>query len=140
MNRNTSTILGVLVSPLALFIVPITMGIQTTDFDWQKAITDYLTFIYPIALGGVVLVGMPAYLLLRHFGHANYITLVSAGGLGGAAFGALATPVIYSMLFYAGCGLVVASIFWFLVVHQPNKAKSSNKSFNPDGSNNVPPG
>jgi hypothetical protein len=100
--------------------MPLAIGIQTTDFDWYKAITDYLTFIYPVALGGVVIIGMPVYLLLRHFGCANYITLASAGAIGGAAFGSLATPVFYSMLFYAGCGLVVASFFWLLVVHLPN--------------------
>lgn len=123
MNRNISVVIGVFVSPLALFLVPIAFGIQTAHFDWQKTISDYFRFVYPVALGGVVLVGMPAYLLLRRFGYANYIMLASAGALGGAAFGSLATPVLYSMLFYGGCGLVVSSFFWLLVVRLPSDIK-----------------
>lgn len=119
MNRIVTILPGVIASPAALILVPIAFNIQNPDADWLNLVVDYFTYIYPIALGGVVLLGLPAYLLLHHFGYANYITLASAGTLGGAAFGSLATPIFLSMLFYAVCGLVVASIFWMLVVHLP---------------------
>ena len=119
MGRTISILLGITLSPIALIFVPIAFGISNQDLDWQSLIVDYFKYIYPIALGGVVTVGIPAYLLLRHYGYANYITLVSVGTLSGAAFGSLATPLYLSMLFYAGCGLVVASIFWLLVVQIP---------------------
>lgn len=101
MSRNISIVLGFFISPLALLLVPVIFGIQATDSDWHKAITDYSKSIYPVALGGVLLVGLPVYFLFRCFGYANYITLVSAGAIGGAAFGALARPLSYSILFYA---------------------------------------
>lgn len=120
MDTKYSVLIGVIASPVALILVPIAFGIQNPESNWQGIIADYFMYIYPIAFGGVVFVGLPAYFILRHFGYANYISLATAGLLGGAAFGSLAMPLFPSMLFYAGCGLVVASCFWLLVVRLPN--------------------
>lgn len=120
MGTKYSALIGVIASPAALILVPIAFGIQNPEFNWQRIIANYFMYVYPIAFGGVVFVGLPAYFILRHFGYANYITLATAGLLGGAAFGSLAKPLFLSMLFYGGCGLVVASCFWLLVVRLPN--------------------
>ena len=137
---------GAIMSPVILLFIRIISGLfytppnwalkyqESIGFvytpNWTKAFTDFFIYIYPISFIGVVIYGIPVYLLLRYFNYDNYFAIAILGFAGGAAFGALAAPIIYSMLFYGGCGFAVASSFWFFSVYAPSRLfniTSSNK-------------
>ena len=86
---------------------------------WAGIISSFFIYIYPVSVIGVLLIGIPAYLILKRYGYANYYSLAGLGALGGVAFGALATPIISSILLFAGCGLLVSSGFWLFSIYLP---------------------
>ena len=142
MREIVKLVIGSALSPLILliFVVIGELSYKAPDWavdhgpNWTSTFSNFFRFVYPVSFVGVVAFGIPCYLLLRYFGHANYFALAGSGLVAGSALGALSAPILGSMLFYGGCGLLVATGFWFLSVYTPSKLenyKSPNKKMQP---------
>ena len=119
--------IGILLTPLTLLIALVLSGLIDTTINWSDLFRDFFVYIYPISLIGVIIFGIPCSLILKYFGHLNYITLASAGFIGGAVVGAQATPIIGSMLLYGSCGILSASGYWFFIIYAPTKISIKKK-------------
>ncbi len=128
MKMSSKIIVSTLLSPLTLLAMSILGGLTADITNWSNLFTNFFMYVYPVGLIVVILFGIPSYFILKHFGYLNYIILASLGFLGGAAFGTLATPILYSMLFYGWCGFLVSSGFWlFLYTFKVFNEQSTNE-------------
>ena len=117
-------IIGSILSPLTLLFVLVANRLMDDSLNWTNAYVNFFKYVYPIGVLGVVVFGVPLFLLLRHFGYDNYVNLSGVGLVGGAVVGATATPILYSVLLYGGSGFLVASGFWLFVVFSFTKNKT----------------
>lgn len=129
MNELKRLFIGTLLSPFMFMPVLIINNLlykppdwaPNYDPGWSEMLLNFFRFIYPVSFIGLLVFGVPCYLILKRYGYANYFSLAGIGFLGGAAPGILATPVATSMLFYGGCGLIVSSGFCLFALYIPLK-------------------
>ena len=129
MNEFIKIFIGTILSPFMFMPVLIINNLlykppdwaPNYDPGWGEMFSNFFMYIYPVSFIGLLVFGIPCYLVLKRYGHANYLTLAGIGFLGGAALGMLATPIIASMLLYGGCGLLVSSGFWLFILYLPSK-------------------
>ena len=121
MKNEYMFVIGILLTPLTLLIILVFGGLIDATTSWIELFRDFFFYIYPISLIGVILYGIPCCLILKYFGYLNYITLASAGFMGGAAIGTQATPIMGSTLLYGSFGILSATGFWFFIIYIPNK-------------------
>lgn len=67
-----------------------------------------LIIVYPFALFGVLIIGLPAFLLLRN---ESTLWLLLVGGVGGSIMGAVMFPYPAFLAMMAACGVAVAAAF-----------------------------
>ena len=124
---------GVILSPLMLTIIFSTLDGKSVLSIFSSG--DY-GFIYAVGLIGAIVIGVPSYLLLKHYSHATYIYFFLAGFIGGfiIVFSGFAIdgrlPPFNSCLVFSISGTVVSSFFWFFSVYTPQKilrTKNENK-------------
>lgn len=112
MKKNIAAILGFLISPLfsAITLMPTEMLRNDHSFAFTDSI-GWIPIIYCYILGATLVIGLPTYLIFRHFNKVTWLSAMFGGALCGAVMLFISNALNPIIIFI---GALSGLIFWLI--------------------------